>query len=160
MRPERTQWRSAPLQPPRQRRLGGWYPVCTGGRWNTECVVRARGEMHGTLTERLAKKKAGNQRHAFPDIGERARRLRRGGPGVSRLAAGQAKRDGSDRADENGRPPMLGPVRSDRNRTAFFPSHSVLRTSFHCQCGHDSDPCGRSNSESCCGTEKTVFTGR
>ena len=41
------------------------------------------------------------------------------------------QRDGSDRAVESGRPPTGGPVRSDRERTPFFPSHSVLRTSFH-----------------------------
>jgi hypothetical protein len=29
---ERMQRRGAPLQPPRQRRLGGWYSLCTGGR--------------------------------------------------------------------------------------------------------------------------------
>ncbi len=65
MRAKRMQRRAtaAPLPQQLARRLGGWYPVCTGGWWSAACWhTRARGEMHCTQSERLSREEAGTRK--------------------------------------------------------------------------------------------------
>ena len=68
-------------------------------------------------------------------VSPRSRRTVGGSHVRRREPLGAGPLPGRSRAVESGRPPTGGPVRSNRERTPFFPSHSVLRTSFRYERG-------------------------
>ena len=105
--------------PPRQRRLGGWYPVCTWGKVERRVrCTRARGDTaRRTGTHSIHEEKGWEVRNLVT-FESRVRTI--GTQTVNRCNAvfrtdsRPVARDGSDRAVESGRPPTGGPVRSDR----------------------------------------------
>jgi hypothetical protein len=119
----------------RRRRLGGGTPRAPRGRWSASCGARVRGEiLQGAQALAVfTKRKAGKSGTSGPTSRERTvdTQFVFGRNAMFRTESRPAAREGSDRAVESGRSPTGGPVRSDRERTLFFPRHSVLRTSFH-----------------------------